>query len=123
MGQAKKRGSFEDRVKQAQEANDNFYGQKSSIEDVRKALDLPDDAQALGYVIHLPDPDEFVSDLVDNNEIFSVLYTKLPELAKIYDEPHDAIDDAKKITKHNLLVCVLFESSKQYFINDLWANY
>lgn len=123
MGQAKKRGSFEDRVKQAQEANDNFYGQKSSIEDVRKALDLPDDAQALGYVIHLPDPDEFVSDLVDNNEIFSVLYTKLPELAKIYDEPHDAIDDAKKITKHNLLVCVLFESSKQYFISDLWANY
>ncbi|APV37742.1 hypothetical protein [Acinetobacter soli] len=123
MGQAKKRGSFEDRVKQAQEANDNFYGQKSSIEDVRKALDLPDDAQALGYVIYLPDPDEFVSDLVDNNEIFSVLYTKLPELAKIYDEPQDAIDDAKKITKHNLLVCVLFESSKQYFINDLWANY
>ena len=44
-------------------------------------------------------------------------------MAKIYDEPELAIDDAQKITKHKLLVCVLFESSMQYFINDLWANY
>lgn len=123
MGQAKKRGSFEDRVKQAQDANEKFYGQESKIEDVRKELGLPDDAQALGYVIHLPDPDEFVSELVDNDEIFSVMYTKLPELAKIYDEPEHAIQEAKKISKHKLLVCVLFESSKQYIINDLWANY
>jgi len=112
MGQAKKRGSLEERIKQAQ---DRYYGQESTI--------LPEDAQALGYIIHLPDQDEFVSTIEDNDSIFSVGYAKLPELAKVYDQPDQAITDAKKIKKHKLLVCVLFESSKQYFINDLWANY
>lgn len=120
MGQAKKRGSLEERIKQAQ---DRFYGKQSTIEEVRQALGLPDDAQALGYVIHLPDQEEFVSTIEDNESIFSVGYAKLPEMAKVYDQPDQAITDAKKIKKHKLLVCVLFESSKQYFINDLWANY
>ncbi|MCO5692819.1 hypothetical protein NDJ32_16330, partial [Acinetobacter baumannii] len=39
------------------------------------------------------------------------------------DEPQKAISDAKKISKHKLLVCVLFETSNQYMINDIWANY
>lgn len=124
MGQAKNRGLLEERIRQAQDREDRFYGTQSSIEDVKQALKLPDDAQALGYVIHLPDQDEFVATLEDNEMIFSVSYAKLPEMAKVYDEPDLAIADAKKITKHKLLVCVLFESSsKQYFINDLWANY
>ncbi|AVH15341.1 MULTISPECIES: hypothetical protein [Acinetobacter] len=123
MGQAKKRGSLEERIKQAQERQDNFYGINAKVEDVRKELGLPDDAQSVGYVIHLPDPDEFVAEIIDNDMAFSVAYAKLPKMAKIYDEPELAIADAKKITKHKLLVCVLFESSTQYFINDLWANY
>lgn len=123
MGQAKNRGSLEERIIQAQERQNNYYGTKSSIEEVKQELGLPDDAQAIGYVIHLPDEDEFVAQIQDNHMIFSVGYTKLPEIAKIYEEPDQAIDDAKKITKHKLLVCVLFESSKQYFINDLWANH
>lgn len=123
MGQAKKRGSQEERIRQAQERKDHFYGNKSSIKEVRQQLGLPDDAQAIGYIIHLPDQDEFVATIEDNNMLFSVGYAKLPEMAKVYDEPDQAIADAKKIMKHKLLVCVLFESSKQYFINDLWANY
>lgn len=123
MGQAKKRGTLEERIKQAQERQDNFYGVNANVEDIRKELGLPDDAQSMGYVIHLPDQDEFVSEIIDNDIAFSVAYAKLPEMAKIYHEPEQAIVDAKKITKHNLLVCVLFESSKQYMINDIWANY
>ncbi|ENU20737.1 hypothetical protein F994_00970 [Acinetobacter bohemicus ANC 3994] len=123
MGQAKKRGSFEERVKQAQVHQDNFYGISASVEDIRKELGLPDDAQSIGYVIHLPDQDEFVADIIDNDMAFSVAYAKLPKMAKAYDKPKLAIADAKKITKHKLLVCVLFESSKQYMINDIWSNY
>lgn len=54
---------------------------------------------------------------------FSVAYAKLPKMAKTYSEAELAIADAKKITKYKLLVCVLFESSKQYMINDIWSNY
>ena len=123
MGQAKKRGSLEERIKQAQERQDNFYGINAKVEDVRKELVLLYDSHSVVYVIHLPDPYEFVAEIIDNDMAFSVAYAKLPKMAKIYDEPELAIADAKKITKHKLLVCVLFESSTQYFINDLWANY
>lgn len=123
MGQAKNRGSLEERIKQAQERQDNFYGINTSVEYIRKELGLSDDAEPLGYVIHLPDQDEFVAEIIDNDMAFSVAYAKVPKMAKTYDEPELAIADAKKITKHKLLVCVLFESSEQYMINDIWANY
>ena len=123
MGQAKNRGSLEDRIKQSQEKQDNFYGSKATIEEIIKGLDLPADSKAIGYVIHLPEKDEFVATINDNNISFSVAYARTPELAMIYDEPQKAISDAKKISKHKLLVCVLFETSNQYMINDIWANY
>lgn len=123
MGQAKKRGLLEERIKQAQERQDNFYGINTSVEHVRKELGLPDDSESIGYVIHLPERDEFVAEIIDNDMAFSVVYAKLPKMAKTYDEPELAIADAKKITKHKLLVCILFESSEQYMINDIWANY
>jgi hypothetical protein len=123
MGQAKKRGSLEERIKQAQVRQDNFYGINTSVEHIRKELGLPDDANPIGYVIHLPDQDEFVAEIIDNDMAFSVAYAKIPKMAKIYDEPELAIAEAKKITKHKLLVCVLFESAEQYMINDIWANY
>ncbi|MCH7309897.1 hypothetical protein [Acinetobacter sp. ANC 4805] len=123
MGQAKKRGSLEERIKQAQERQDNFYGINTSVEHIREELGLPEDAEPIGYVIHLPDQDEFVAEIIDTDMAFSVAYAKVPKMAKTYDEPELAIADAKKITKHKLLVCVLFESSEQYMINDIWANY
>lgn len=123
MGQAKKRGNLEDRIKQAQEQQDNFFGTKSSIEEIIKELKLPSDTKALGYVIHLPEKDEFVANIKDTDDIFSVAYARLPEHAEVYDEPELAIEVAKKITKHKLLVCVLLEASKQYCINGIWANY
>lgn len=110
MGQAEKRGRPEERIKQAQERHDIFYGVNANLEDIRKELGLPNDAQFMGYVIHLPDQDEFVSEIIDNDITFSVAPAKLPEMVKDYHEPEQAIVDAKKITKHNLLMCVLFES-------------
>ncbi|WP_335954908.1 hypothetical protein [Acinetobacter guillouiae] len=97
----------------------NFYGINENLEDIRKELGLPDDAQSMGYIIHLPDQDVLVSEIIDNDIAFLVAYAKLPEMAKVYHEPLQAIVDAKKITKHNLVMCVLFESSEQYMINDI----
>ena len=123
MGQAKQRGTLEQRVKQAQEQKDDFYGTERSVAEVLAELGLPKESTVKGYVIHLPEKDEFVATINDNNITFSVAYARTPELAMIYDEPQKAISDAKKISKHKLLVCVLFETSNQYMINDIWANY
>ncbi len=95
MGQAKQRGTLEQRVKQAQEQKDDFYGTERSVAEVLAELGLQSTVK--GYVIHL---DEFVAAINDNNISFSVAYARTPELAMIYDEPQKAISDAKKISKH-----------------------
>lgn len=123
MGQAKQRGTLAERISQAQERKDDYYGQETSLEEIIKELGLPQETEAKGYVIHLPEKDEFVAKIDDNDLTFSVAYAKIPELAMVYDEPQLAIADAKKITKHNLLVCLLLETPDQHMIYDLWANH
>ncbi len=41
MGQAKQRGTLEQRVKQAQEQKDDFYGTERSVAEVLAELGLP----------------------------------------------------------------------------------
>ncbi len=123
MGQAKRRGSLEQRIKQSQESDSNFYGEKLSLSELQNNLGLSSEAKVLGYVIHLPDNDEFVAKLVDTSTTFSVVYAKTPELALKYENVNHAIKDAEKITKHKLLVCVLLEDADKYCINDVWANF
>ncbi|ENW40872.1 hypothetical protein F920_03541 [Acinetobacter baumannii NIPH 335] len=60
MGQAKQRGTLEQRVKQAQEQKDDFYGTERSVAEVLAELGLPKESTVKGYVIHLPEKDEFV---------------------------------------------------------------
>lgn len=86
MGQAKQRGNLQERIKQAEERQDNFYGEVISVEEALKKLDLPSDAQPNGFVIHLPERDEFVGMINENNLAFSVAYVKTPDLAKNYED-------------------------------------
>ncbi len=53
MGQAKQRGTLEQRVKQAQEQKDDFYGTERSVAEVLAELGLPKESTVKGYVIHL----------------------------------------------------------------------
>jgi len=123
MGQAKNRGSHQERVQQATERKDDFYGEEISIDEVRKQLNLSNEYQFSGYVIHLPEKDEFVGMITDNDMLFGVGYVRTPDVAKVYDDVQIAISDAKKITKHKLLVCARYSTDKHDVINDVWANY
>lgn len=48
---------------------------------------------------------------------------KIPDLAQIFDSVEDAIDEALKIDRYRLLVCLLFEVDNQHMIHDVWANF
>lgn len=61
---------FEQRVKQAQEQKDDFYGTERSVAEVLAELGLPKESTVKGYVIHLPEKDEFVAAINDNNISF-----------------------------------------------------
>lgn len=121
MGQAKQRGSLQERMAQAQQQK--IDGERITIDEAKRRLELPDNAEFLGYVIHLYDQDEFVGKIEENDEAINRIYVKIPDLAQIFDSVEDAIDEALKIDRYRLLVCLLFEVDNQHMIHDVWANF
>ena len=103
MGQAKNRGSLEDRIKQAQEKKANT--ETITISEAMKKLNLPESAQFSGYVIHLPESDEFLANIDETEEMVKYAYAKTPIFAKKYENAEDAIAIAKEIEKHKIYVC------------------
>ncbi|MEB3865264.1 hypothetical protein MSG66_14765 [Acinetobacter sp. IK31] len=121
MGQAKQRGSLESRIAQAKQQK--LDGERITIQEARIRLQLQDNAEFLGYVIHLYDQDEFVGKIDENDVAINRVYVKIPDLAQIFDSVEEAIDEALKIDKYRLLVCLLFEFDNKYMIYDVWANF
>lgn len=121
MGQAKQRGSQQERIAQAQQQK--VDGERITIEEAKRRLELPDNAEFLGYVIHLYDQDEFVGKIEENDVAINRVYVKIPDLAQIFDSVEEAINEALKIDKYRLLVCLLFEVDNQHMIHDIWTNF
>ena len=121
MGQAKQRGSLQERIAQSQQKK--LDGEHITIEEAKRRLDLPDTAEFLGYVIHLFDQDEFVGKVDETVLSINRIYVKFPDLAKIYVTAEDAINEALKIDKYRLLVCMLFKVKDNYMVDGVWANF
>ncbi|MBC6677653.1 hypothetical protein N5I27_06320 [Acinetobacter johnsonii] len=121
MGQAKQRGSLEERIAQAQQ--EILEGEKVTIEEAKRRLELPNSAEFIGYVIHLYDQDEFVGKVEETALSINRVYVKIPDLAQIYETAEDAVNEALKIDKYRLLVCMLFEVNNKHMIHDVWANF
>lgn len=121
MGQAKQRGSLEERITQAQQ--EILEGEKVTIEEAKRRLELPNSAEFIGYVIHLYDQDEFVGKVEETALSINRVYVKIPDLAQIYETAEDAVNEALKIDKYRLLVCMLFEVNNKHMIHDVWANF
>ena len=121
MGQAKQRGTLQDRIVQAQQ--EMLEGERITIDEAKRRLDLPETAKLLGYVIHLYDEDEFVGKVEETEMAINRIYVKIPDLAQIYETAEDAVNEALKIDKYRLMVCVLFEVDNKHMIHDIWANF
>ncbi|RGD92582.1 hypothetical protein [Acinetobacter sp. SWAC57] len=121
MGQAKNRGSLRERIAQAQQ--EKLEGERITIEEAKRHLDLPDTAEFLGYVIHLYDEDEFVGKVEETEMAINRIYVKIPDLAQIYETAEDAVNEALKIDKYRLLVCMLFKVNDKHMTNGIWANF
>ncbi|MDC4648167.1 hypothetical protein NQ789_11055 [Acinetobacter baumannii] len=121
MGQAKQRGSLNDRIAQAKQ--EKLVGKRIMIDEAKRRLGLPDSAEFQGYVIHLYDEDEFVGQIEESDSIVNRIYVKIPDLAHKYDSAEEAVKEALKIDKYRLMVCVLFEVDNKHMIYDIWANF
>jgi hypothetical protein len=51
-------------------------GEKVTIEEAKRRLELPNSAEFQGYVIHLYDEDEFVGRIDESDSIVNRIYVK-----------------------------------------------
>ena len=90
MGQAKNRGSFEQRMSQAKaerEALAERLGlEKRTLKEIKADLGVPDDAQFHGYAVHDPVRDEFLSSYSDARDAVTRQWVARPEGAKCFDD-------------------------------------
>ncbi|WP_026470376.1 hypothetical protein [Alkanindiges illinoisensis] len=121
MGQAKQRGNFEERKKQAETLAEKYDLRPRNLKDTIKELGLPDNTSFNGYVVHLPEPDEFLAKFEENNMMIKRAYARTPILAKKFDDVEEAIKIVNDLDYH-AQVCVLLETDSQLIIEGVYDN-
>lgn len=111
MGQAKQRGAKADRVAEA------LGLKKRNVNDLKKELRLPDDAEFCGYLVHIKSSDEFLHEIIDTPSAVQRKFSKTPELAKRFEEFIDAYEVARK--ERDEIVVILFDIGKQLVIFEV----
>ena len=114
MGQAKNRGSLEERVAQAQGLV------QRTLDDIRQELELPADAKFLGYGIHLQDRDEFLGFINDRPSLTQKAWTKNPVDAVTYGKFADAFADSKRCP--DSIVVGIFDLGDQIYVAQVGGN-
>lgn len=110
MGESKRRGSKEDRIAQA------IGLRKHKLDEIKKRLDLPENADFCGYLIHLVEKDEFVHSIENTSQVIKRTFVKAPELAMRFER----FWDAHKYTKEKGEAVVgLFEMDGQSIIRSV----
>lgn len=114
MGQAKNRGSREQRVADA------LGLQKISITELKKVYGLAEDAEFLGYAVHMLDSDEFLVGLTDDGYRTRKAWAKTPERAKTYRRLDLAYEDSRKC--EGSIVVGMFDIGTQIFVATITNN-
>lgn len=68
---------------------------KTSTTEIIKELGLPEGSKCLGYVVHLPNEDEFLAYCKETHEMTQRAFSKTPNGAKVYKVYKKALRDAK----------------------------
>ena len=108
MGQAKQRGTREERLAQ------KLGLVERSLDELKRDLGIPADAEFLGYGVHMEELDEFLSEFSDQGSVTSKMWVKTPELAKLYMEFSGAYDMSRKCPRS--VVVGIFDSEKQVWV-------
>ena len=113
MGQAKNRGTQADRIAQAQAKAKET--DQAIIAEARAAMELPADTPFRGFVVHVPEADDYLAVLEDLPSQIVRRYTKLPEQALRFSSCREAEKVCGTLPKR-AVVGVLFETEKQFVV-------
>lgn len=111
MGQAKKRGSREQRIAES-------LGLKErSLDEVKKEFGLPATAEFLGYGVHLPEFDEFLAMFDQTVSATKKAWTKDPQAALTFDNFAGAYETSRKC--RNSIVVGMFDVGDQIYVAQI----
>lgn len=119
MGQAKNRGSKEQRIQEATKRKEQSREKHAEI--LREAIEemnLPPSTEFCGFVVHFTDTDEFLAGLQSNRDMTHRQISKIPDLAKRYDDYESAAADAAQC-KGRTTIAHLFDVGSQYVVAGL----
>jgi hypothetical protein len=89
---------------------------KQRIKNIRIAFNIPLAAKFCGFVIHIPENDEFLAKVEDNNFVKLIGYSAIPDYAIKYKRYNKAIKVSKKCDKYKTVIGYLFDLGKQHIV-------
>jgi len=99
-------------------ATDNVTDKLPTLKELDN-MNVPRSAIMCGFVVHLPDRDEFLKSNTENDEMDLRTWSRTPENAIRYPNSQSAYDFVRGYDKNEAIVCILFELKKQYLICNL----
>jgi hypothetical protein len=114
MGQAKQRGTAEERSQTAREKRREGL-QPIDINALRAEHDVPSDAKFVGFVVWLRERDEFLVLLDETPAMTKRAYGRAVEAAVRFTTWDEAVPHADA-SKHAAIVAAAFDMGKQMFV-------
>lgn len=108
MGQAKRRGSRDQRVAE------RLGLIERSLDDIKKETGIPSEARFLGYGLHLEASDEFLALLEDLPDVLKKGWVKDPQNAKVFASIREAFDATRLC--EGACVVGLFDTAEQTWV-------
>jgi len=89
---------------------------KQRVKNVKEYLGLTDAAKFCGFVIHIPENDEFIAKIEDNDFVKIIGYSAIPDFAIKYKRYDKALKAATNCVKYKPIIGYLFDCGDQHFV-------
>jgi len=89
---------------------------KQRVKNVKKYLGLTDAAKFCGFVIHIPENDEFIAKIEDNGFVNIIGYSPIPDFAIKYKRYKKALKTSTKCVKYKTIIGYLFDCGDLHFV-------
>lgn len=89
---------------------------KQRVKKVKEELGLTDAAKFCGFVIHIPENDEFIGKIEETSFGKVIGYATIPDYAIKFRRYDKAVKAAKKCDKYKTVIGFLFDLGEQHIV-------
>ncbi len=98
-------------------------GKPVKVSDLMKELNLPKNSKFIGFVVHLPNSDEFLMNFSEDRSSSELIqggyiWAKIPDFAYAFNSQREAEKFTKDYGKDSLVAC-LFDVGDQYLLQPV----